>query len=93
MDRSSFLRLRWLAGIMLAGVILLLTARLGGPPPPDANGLSPAGRLASLVTCVLPAAVVAPPLSSPSAVRSGTSSGDCTTIEMDPFRAAWISPC
>lgn len=87
----SLPRLRWLAGIVFPAMIVLLIARLGLPP--GADGPSPAGRLAALVTCVLSADPGQTPPLTPSARMTETDQLDCDPTRADPFRTAWISAC
>ncbi len=82
------MRPRWLAGVVLPVIIVLLMARLGGLPT-DADGSSPADRLAALVTCVLPGH----PGQAPSARPAETDQLDCDPLGADPLRTAWISAC
>ncbi len=89
---ESLPRLRWLAGIVFPAMIVLLIARLGDLPA-DADGPSPAGRLAGLVTCVLSANPGQAQYVTPSAGTAETDQLDCDPTWADPFRTAWISAC
>jgi hypothetical protein len=76
----------WLASIVVIAGILLLAA--GGEIPRRTGGdPSIGGRLASLVTCVLPQPAASPPSTSASPSKTGTA--DCAEpAPYNPNRAA-----
>lgn len=92
MSRASFLWLRWLAGIVLPAMVLLLIVRLGGLST-DASDLSPADGGTVLVTCVLSANPMEPAPGLPSAATTETDTLECEGMWTDPLRTAWISAC
>jgi hypothetical protein len=86
--RSLYIwRLGWLAGVVLLTAILLLAARIDIPTWIAHEG-AVSGRLAALVTCVLPATAEDP--SSVSENVSDTTTPNCETSVPDQFSAAWM---
>ncbi len=79
-------RVGWLAGVVVVAGILLLAAGIEIPPW-AARDPSSGGRLASLVTCVLPPNAASPP-PAPSGA-SETVPPDCQ--DPAPHRAVWIA--
>jgi hypothetical protein len=92
MRRSSFSQLRWLAGIVLPAMVLLLIARLGDLPT-DAGAPSLAGRGAALVTCVLSANPIGSTPAAPPAATTETDRLECEGMWIDSHRTAWMSAC
>jgi hypothetical protein len=88
--RLSIGRLGWLTGVVLLTGILLLATRIDIPTRTIRES-SVSGRLAALVTCILPATADDP--SSTSASVSETTAPDCETSAPDHFRTAWITAC
>jgi hypothetical protein len=83
-------RLGWLVGVVLLTAMLLLTTRTDLSTWVVRES-AVSGRLAALVTCVLPAAADDPP--SNSASVSDTAAPDCETTAPDHVRAAWMTAC
>jgi len=83
-------RLGWLAGVILLTAMLLLATRTDLPTW-IVRESAVSGRLAVLVTCVLPATADDP--SSNSASVSDTAAPDCETTAPDQVRAAWMTAC
>jgi hypothetical protein len=90
MTRFYVDRLGWLASVALLTATLLLAIRIDLPTW-IAHESAVSGRLAALVTCVLPATADDPP--STSASVSATTAPDCETSAPDRFRAAWMTAC
>jgi hypothetical protein len=90
MTRLYIGRVGWLAGVVLLTAVLLL-ATLIDIPTRVVRESAVSGRLAALVTCVLPAAADDP--SSTSASVPDTTTPDCETSGPDPLRAAWMTAC
>jgi hypothetical protein len=82
--------LGWLAGVILLTAMLLLTTRTDLTTR-IVRESAVSGRLAALVTCVLPA--TADDASSNSASVSDTAAPDCETAVPDRVRAAWMTAC
>ncbi len=84
---KSMLRQRWLAGVVLLAIILLVAARLGDLP---SSSPSPISRAAALVACVL-----FPNPGEPESVTPATATMeiDCDVMRAEPVRTPWISPC
>ena len=82
-------RLTWPARIVVLGVILLLAARVGVPTRTDGDS-SVSGRLAALVSCVLPATAADDPASTPASVPE-TMRPDCEASMPDRLGTAWMA--
>jgi hypothetical protein len=83
-------RLGWLAGFVLLTATLLLMTRTELPTW-IVRELAVSGRLAALVTCVLPATADDP--SSNSARMLDMAAPDCETTAPGHVRAAWMTAC
>jgi hypothetical protein len=90
MTRLCIGRLGWLAGVVLLTAMLLLATWIDIPTW-TVRGSAVSGRLAALVTCVLPATADDP--SSTSANVSDTTTPDCEAAAPDQVRAAWMTAC
>jgi hypothetical protein len=90
MTRLCIGRLGWLAGAVLLSAIVLLATRIDIPTW-IVRESAVSGRLAALVTCVLPATADDP--SPTSASVSETTPPECETSPPDHFRTAWMTAC
>jgi len=90
MTRLYIGRLGWLASIVLLTAISLLATRIDISTW-IVRESAVSGRLAALVTCVLPTTADDP--SSPSASGSDTTTPDCDNSSPDHFRTAWMTAC